>query len=153
YAMSLSVPAGTTLDLNGFHVFALDTQIAGTVVGGSISLAPSGSLTLNTPAPGIIGSDTEVDEWTFFGRKDQWIDTILSTGSARTPPRHQPYLNFGSIQLKDPNGNILASGTNPQSGANVLLLNQTLPLDGVYEVLVQTGKPGSQGHYVFTAWD
>src|SRR5262249_49783199 len=56
-------------------------------------------------------------------------------------------------ELRDPAGNVLASGSNSQSGADILLPKTTLPADGVYKVLVQTGKPGSQGHYVLTVWD
>jgi len=36
YVGSLVVPAGATLDLNGLKVYALDVQIAGTVIGGTV---------------------------------------------------------------------------------------------------------------------
>ena len=37
YVGTLLVPAGTTLDLNGLHVYAHQTQVLGTVVGGTIN--------------------------------------------------------------------------------------------------------------------
>ena len=38
----LIVPAGTTLDLNSFRLYARQVQINGTVLGGTIILAPDG---------------------------------------------------------------------------------------------------------------
>src|SRR5262249_11507048 len=55
YVDNLIVPAGSTLDLNLFRVYARSTQIAGTVVGGTINAAPDGGpLALGTPTPGAI---------------------------------------------------------------------------------------------------
>src|SRR5262249_52417548 len=69
YADTLVIPAGTTLDLNGFHCYARATQIAGSVVSGSVSLVPDGGpVPFGTPTPGAISSAGEGDDWTFFGR-------------------------------------------------------------------------------------
>jgi type VI protein secretion system component Hcp len=40
YATSLTVAAGTTLDLNGLHFYARTVQINGTIVNGSVTLVP-----------------------------------------------------------------------------------------------------------------
>ncbi|MFO1513780.1 MAG: HYR domain-containing protein [Verrucomicrobiota bacterium] len=59
YLDSLIIPAGTTLDLAGLHVYVRSMQIAGNVTGGTIALTPpelslatggNGSLTLTWPA-------------------------------------------------------------------------------------------------------
>jgi hypothetical protein len=51
YVNSLSVPAGTTLNLNGLHVYARAAQVAGTVVGGSITVGKSNpTVTWASPA-------------------------------------------------------------------------------------------------------
>src|SRR5438309_1648273 len=42
YVNSLTVPAGTTLDLNGLHLYARATQIAGTILGGSVGMVADG---------------------------------------------------------------------------------------------------------------
>ena len=69
YVNSIIVPSGTTLDLNGLHVYARASQISGTVVGNSISQIPdSGPIALATPTSGAIAVPGELDEWTFFGR-------------------------------------------------------------------------------------
>ena len=39
YVNSLVVPNGSTLDLNGLHVYTRGTQLGGNVVGGSVSQA------------------------------------------------------------------------------------------------------------------
>ena len=63
------VPTGTTLDLNGLHLYARAAQITGTVVGGTITQIPNGgALSLNSPTPGDISTAGELDDWTFFGR-------------------------------------------------------------------------------------
>src|SRR5262249_53517803 len=81
YVVTLIVPAGTTLDLNGLHVYARSAQINGTVLGGVISLVPPGALPLGYPATASIASDTQVDDWTFFGRAGQAVSVIVSTGA------------------------------------------------------------------------
>lgn len=69
YVNALVVPLGSTLALNGLHVYAHTTQIAGTVVGGTITqLQGGGEIGLGAPAAGDLLSPTTGDDWTFFGR-------------------------------------------------------------------------------------
>src|SRR5262249_19076919 len=49
YVNALSVPAGTTLDLNGLRVYARAALISGTVLGGIVNLAPPGDFPLGSP--------------------------------------------------------------------------------------------------------
>ena len=65
YINSLVVPAGSTLDLNGFHAYARLGQIAGAVVGGSVSRLPdSGPIILDSTTFGSISTAGELDEST-----------------------------------------------------------------------------------------
>src|SRR5262249_18748419 len=53
YVNSLIVPAGATLNLNGFHLYAKAAQVSGTILGGSIIQLPdSGPLTIGVSTPG-----------------------------------------------------------------------------------------------------
>ena len=53
YVNSLVVPAGATLDLYGYHLYARTAQIDGTILNGVVQQVPdSGPLALNTPTPG-----------------------------------------------------------------------------------------------------
>jgi RHS repeat-associated protein len=154
YLNSLLVPAGTTLDVNSLHVYARAAQINGTLVGGVVNPLPAGGpLTLGISAPGSITSDTQVDEWTFFGRAGQAVSLIVNTGSGGSPAPLQPYVNFANVRIVDPSGNVLTAATNSQSGVDVALLGVNLPADGTYRFQVRAGQTGSRGYYAITAWD
>ena len=69
YVNSLIVPAGSTLNLNGLHVYARGKVEAGTVVGGTITQIPDGgSLFFGVPTAGSINPTGQTDTWSFFGR-------------------------------------------------------------------------------------
>jgi len=144
YANSLIVPAGTTLDLNGLHVYARVVQISGTVVGGMVNQPPPGPITLGTPAGGFVANDQQIDEWTFFGRSDQAVTVIVNTNAG---------LNFAHVRILDPNNGVIGDRTNMQSGADVAFLGQALQLDGTYRIQVSAGQPSSRGNYLVTAWN
>src|SRR5262249_10167299 len=82
YVDNLIVPAGTTLDLNGLHLYARTTQINGTIVGTPSTINDGGAIPLDTPTPGVISPAGEVDDWTFFGRAGQTVTVTLGTGGA-----------------------------------------------------------------------
>ncbi|HWB10108.1 MAG TPA: DUF4214 domain-containing protein [Pirellulales bacterium] len=50
YVNSLTVPAGTTLDLNGLHLYERSATIQGTIVGGTVTTAPASSTLVWTGA-------------------------------------------------------------------------------------------------------
>jgi hypothetical protein len=152
YVNALIVPAGTTLDLNGLHVYARGALIGGTVLGGIINLTPPGAFPLGSPSGGSITSDTQVDDWTLFGRAGQAVTVIVNTGAGGNPRPLQPYLNFATVGLLDPSSNVLATATSSQSGGDVALLAVTLPVDGTYHVPVRAGQGGSTGYYIITAY-
>jgi hypothetical protein len=156
YVNALILPADCTLDLHGAHLYARVLQVAGTVVGGSVATLPAGGpLILNTPAAGNLSSATQVDSWTLSGHAGQMVTVLVDTGTQGSLPAVPPALNYAQVQLLDPNGSVLASGTSTQSGADVLLQGVILPADGSYTV--QVGVPASQatgaGHYVLSVWD
>jgi hypothetical protein len=152
YVSTLIVPTGSTLNLNGLHVYARASDIRGPIVGGPVNQVPPGPLALATPAPGFITSDQQVDEWTIFARAGQSVRVILSTGAQGNPPPLQPFLNFARLRIADQNNQELASGMNSQSGADINLLIDNLPADGTYRLQVRA-QPANTGHYVVTAWD
>jgi hypothetical protein len=47
YVNALIVPSGSTLNLNGLHVYARSSQVNGTLTGGSLSLLPAGPIDWN----------------------------------------------------------------------------------------------------------
>jgi RHS repeat-associated protein len=152
YVNSLVVQNGATLDLNGLHVYSRDTQINGTVVGGTVTTLPSGGpVALNTPSPGNIVAAGKVDDWTFFGRAGQTISVIASPANAPLSPN----LNYAQVTVLDASSNVLASGSSANSGDVVSLLDVALPADGTYHVRVQA--PNSQasetGHYLLAVYD
>ena len=156
YTNSLLVSAGTTLDLNGLHLYARATQIAGTIVGGSVTLIPDGGpLVFGEPTPGAVSVANEVDTWTFFGRAGQTVRTTVSTGSSSSYPPLSPTINNAQVQVRDPNGNILATASNGTTGSDATLTGVTLPVDGVYQIRVQAAPsaPSSTGKYVISAWE
>ena len=150
------MPSGDTLNLNGLHVYARQTQIAGTIVGGTVNhLAAGGPLLLNTPAPGLISQSGQVDDWTFYGQAGQTVAIVVDTGSQGTLNPLQPALNFAQVQVLDPSGTVMASGSNTQAGADVALTGITLTANGTYTVSVQApaSQSGSTGNYLMTEWD
>ncbi len=156
YADFLIVPAGTTLDLNGLHVYARATRIAGAIVGGTIELRPdSGPIYLNTPTPGSIAVVGETDEWTFFGRAGEGLAVTVNPGSGGSFASLPPYLDYVQVQLLDPANNLLATATSPDPGTVVTLRGIELPSDGIYRVQVKAPEtqPNATGNYIVAVWD
>jgi RHS repeat-associated protein len=155
YVNSLNVPSGSTLDLHGLHLYARQNQINGTVTGGTVSTLPTGGLlALNAPVPGNISSASQVDDWTFYGQAGQTVAVVVDTGSSGLISPSQPTLNFAQVQVVDPNGNVVASGTNINSGADVALSGISLTTNGIYHVKVQApSQSGATGNYILTEWD
>ncbi len=59
YTKNAIVPLGTTLDLNGLHLYAGTAEISGEVVGGSIIIVPPNSAPVNAiPAEQTLAEDT-----------------------------------------------------------------------------------------------
>jgi hypothetical protein len=131
-------------------------QINGTLINGSVSVAADGGpLARNTPTPGKISAAGEVDDWTFYGRAGELITVIAGAGSGGLLAPVAPALNSAQVTLLDPSGNSLASGSNPQTGADVSLPGVVLPADGSYHVRVQApaGLASATGDYVLSIWD
>ena len=134
YVNSLVVPAGNTLDLNGYHVYARATQISGTVVHGTVTQIPnSGPIGFANPTLGNIATPGQLDEWTFFARAAQLYTVQVDPGSGTGVP---PYLNYVEVKVLDTNGVVLASATNATSGASVFLSSISIANDGTYRVQV-----------------
>jgi RHS repeat-associated protein len=156
YVDSLIVEPGATLDLNGLHAYARYTQINGQVINGTVNPAPDGGpLDFDSTAPGTISPAGEVDDWTFFGRAGQGVSVTLATGSGGSPAPLSPTLNYGQLTILDPGGNVVASTSNIQTGADADLLGVTLAADGIYHVRVQApaAQVASVGNYVLGLFD
>jgi RHS repeat-associated protein len=155
YVNTLIVRSGATLDLNGLHIYAHDTEIDGTVTGGTVTtLAPGGPIMLNTPTPGKIAMVGQIDDWTFFGRAGQAVTIIGNPGNG-TPAPLYPKLGFAKVTVLDPQGNALAVSSSAFQGDVVSLLNVTLPTDGTYHVQMQAPvlQASATGHYVLSVWN
>jgi RHS repeat-associated protein len=161
YVGSLSVASGSTLNLNGFKVYARATQISGTITGGTIVFVDdSGPLELGTPVTGRISAVGEADEWTFFGRAGRGVTVLLNPGPSDTSSSIgalPPPINFAQVDLIDPLGNTIASLNNSTgiAGSMVNLLGVQLTSEGVYRIVVKAPmlQSSSIGRYVLTAWD
>jgi RHS repeat-associated protein len=155
YVNTLVVKSGATLDLNGLHVYARDTQVGGTVIGGVVTtLPPGGPIVPNTPTPGNIAVAGQIDDWTFFGRGGQSISVVGNPGNGSPAPL-APNLDYAEVSVIDPSGNVVASGSSANSGVVVSLLGVALTADGTYHVHVQAsaGQAGATGHYVLSVND
>ena len=156
YVNSLIVPAGTTLDLNGLHLYARAAQIGGTIVGGTIQQIPdSGPIDLAVAAPGAIGTAGELDEWTFFGRAGRAVTVVVNPGGGGFTPPLPPYLGFAEVQLVAATDTVLAKASSGGDGAIVTLANVALSADGNYRVQVRAsaGHQANTGNYTITVWD
>ena len=156
YLNSLIVPTGTTLDLNGLNIYARATQIAGTIVGGTVTQIPdSGPLNLAAPTPGNISVAGELDDWTFFGRAGRLVTIAVNPGTGGSVPALSPQLNFAEVRLLDANNNVIASASGASSGALATLNDITLPADGTYHIQVRAsaGHLANTGNYTVALYD
>ena len=78
YAGRLIVPSGSTLNLNGLHLYTQTAQISGTVVGGTVALLPASPLTVTTTSDVVSGSDGVVSlrEAMLFANQNPGVDAI-----------------------------------------------------------------------------
>ena len=156
YVNSLIVPSGTTLDVNGLHVYARATQISGTILGGTVNqVADSGPIALGSSTPGTISLAGELDEWTFYGRAGREVTVVVNPGSSGSPAPLPPYLNWAMVRLLDDTTNVLATATNSSAGQVLTINDITLPADGTYRVQVRAAPQhsSSTGNYLVTVWD
>ncbi|MCA9095785.1 MAG: PPC domain-containing protein, partial [Planctomycetaceae bacterium] len=155
YANSIFVPAGTTLDLNGFNVYVRSLLLEGQVINGTIQqMLDSGELAVGTPTPGVISTSGERDEWTFFSRADRDLTIEINFGSGGVNPALQPSLDWGTVTVFDPNGQILAVESSTEGGVIRFRHLQT-PLEGSYRVRIQAsnGHVFETGNYVLSVYD
>ena len=156
YVDAMLVPAGSTLDLNGLHLYARTAVVAGTVINGTITqLGTGGPLPFGTQASGTVKLSGQVDDWTFYARSGQSVSVVVNTGAAGTLQPLSPDLNYAQVQLVDPNGNTIAAQSNTQSGADADIIGAVLTTDGVYHIKVGTesNEPNSTGDYLIATYD
>ncbi|MBX3439401.1 MAG: hypothetical protein KF861_18075, partial [Planctomycetaceae bacterium] len=156
YVDTLIVSAGATLDLNLLHIYARAVFIEGSVIGGTINALPDGgAIVLNRTVSGAIAVESEVDEWTFFGRAGQGVTVIANPGDASNPPPHNPVLGRIAVELVAPNGTVIASGASTEDGEVTTLLGVELASDGIYKVRVQAaaGSATGRGNYLLGVWN
>jgi hypothetical protein len=155
YTNFLIVPAGTTLDLNGLHLYTRAAQVNGTILHGTVTLIPdSGPLTLGVPTPGNISGVGEVDDWTFFGHAGDAVTVGVNPGYGGVPAPFSPPLGWAQVQLLDFTNRVLASASNTSGGTLLTLPPLVLQADGVYTIRINA-TPGahasSTGNYVVLA--
>ena len=153
YVNSLLVPVGTTLDMNGVHVYARARQISGTVLGGSVAqISDSGTIAKGSPTSGSIATSGELDEWTFFGRAGQTATVLLDTGTGTIPT---PHLDYAELRLWDPLGRLIGFSESAIAGQVLTVADVPLTTDGIYRIQVRApiSHPASAGNYQLTVWD
>jgi hypothetical protein len=153
YADSLAVPAGCTFDLNGLHLYVRTLQIAGSILGGTISQLPnSGPLAIGIPTSGTISIAGELDEWTFQGQAGHTVLVLVDPGSANIL---NPRLTYAYVRLLDPSTNLLGQASNTVASQTVGLTNIALPSDGTYRVWISApaNHSASTGNYQVTVYD
>jgi hypothetical protein len=153
YANELIVPANSTLNLNGLHLYVRGDQIAGTVVGGTITVVPTiNGITPGIPAFGSIANAGAIDAWTFTGTAGESIAAALNPGPGGPIPAFPPRLEYGRIELLGPNGDVLATASSVTAGAIALIDGTRLPSNGTYTIEVQASanQPASTGNYVLS---
>ncbi|MBI3959975.1 MAG: RHS repeat protein [Chloroflexi bacterium] len=153
YVNLLVVPAGSTLEMNGIKVYARAAQIDGTIENGSVELfTDSGPISFGIPVAGSIAVGGEVDEWTFYGQAGRTISILANPGSNGARTAAAPYLDWIEVSLVAPFVGTLASQSNTQSGAPVVLSNIILPGSGTYSIRVRapSGHSDAIGNYVLT---
>jgi RHS repeat-associated protein len=159
YANNLVVPSGSTLDLNGLHLYARATQISGIVLNGSVTTGPDGGpIAFGVPTAGAIMPTGNIDDWTFFGRAGHAVTVELDAGSPPNPTAPlPPPLVYGDVQLLAPDGSILATADSAVGGPGVVLTlpGVSLPTDGTYHIRVQAATAESQntGNYTISLYD
>ena len=85
YVENLVVPSGTTLNLNGLHLYAANEQVAGTVVGGAVFIDRNDAeklAFLNVPTTGIAGQP--LNPWVTVAVEDQFGNIISGNTSTVT---------------------------------------------------------------------
>ncbi|MCY2990994.1 MAG: malectin domain-containing carbohydrate-binding protein [Planctomycetota bacterium] len=156
YVDSLVVPTGTTLDLNGLHLYSRVAQVSGTIVGDTFTQIPdSGPITLGSATPGTIGVAGELDEWTFFGRAGRSVTVVVNPGGGGSPAPLPPYLGFAQLQLLDAADQVLATAEGNGDGQIVTLDDVVLPADGTYRLQIRASaaQSASTGNYLATVWE
>ncbi|MDE2507323.1 MAG: PPC domain-containing protein, partial [Planctomycetota bacterium] len=154
YVNELVVPSGATLDLNGLHLYVRGSQIAGTILNGTITEVPGGgAIQQGIPTAGNLGVIGQIDNWTFFGRSGETVTVALNPGSGGSPGAVSPQLNDGLVELLDSNNNVIAQATS--TGSIVTLSAITFTVDGVYTIRVEApaSAPTATGNYVLSLFD
>jgi YD repeat-containing protein len=156
YANELIVPSGATLNLNNLHLYVRGDQVSGTIVGGTVTVVPSGgSFALNSPAPGTLSPAGAVDDWTFFGTAGESLTVQLNPGGGGSQPAVSPLLGWGQVELLDPNNDVLATAKSATNGAIAAISGFTLPTNETYTIQVQApaAEISSTGNYVLSAYN
>ena len=154
YTNELIVPSGATLNLNNLHLYVRGDQVGGTIVGGTVTVVPSGgSIALNSPTPGTLTPAGAVEDWTFYGTAGESLTVQLNPGGGGSEPALSPQLGWGQVELLDPNNVVLASATSSSNGAVATISGFSLPANQTYTIQVQApaAEVSSTGNYVLSA--
>jgi hypothetical protein len=155
YVSQLVVPAGTVLDLGGLHMYAAAAQLGGSVVNGSVVvLSSSGAIQAGSQVLGDLNSAGEIDDWTSYGRAGQGIKFAVDPGGG-SGATFSPAIGQVTVQVLDPLGQLLASGTSSGVGQIVALGNLALAATGNYTIRIEApaSQPTATGDYLVAAYD
>ncbi len=153
YVNRLDVPLGTTLNLNGLHLYTRSRVVAGSVINGTITVVPDGGqLVFTMPTSGQIAAVGQVDEWTFYARAGDAFGLRVEGAVANITPA----LNWTQVDVLAPDNTVLASASNVATGSGSAfeLLGITVPVEGTYRVRIKApgAQPSATGWYTINAW-
>jgi hypothetical protein len=156
YAYTLSVPSGSSLDLNGLHIYAQTFQSGGTILNGTVTVLPdSGPILFNVVVAGTIQNAGSENTWTLSGKAGQGLTLVVNPGDENSPPPINPALGLVQIQLLSPSGGVLGSASDSEVGQDAQLSFGSLPSNGTYTVIISANASESNatGNYLLTAYD
>ena len=151
YANELIVPSGATLNLNNLHLYVRGDQISGTIVGGTVTVVPSGgSIALEYADARDAHPAGAIDDWTFYGTAGESITVQLNPGSGGSYPAVSPLSIWGQVVAAERERRLPATASSTSSGAFASISGFALPASGTYTIQVQApqAESSSTGNYV-----
>ena len=138
YAYNLVVEPGATLNLNGLHLYVGSEEVAGTIVGGTVTVVTLPTPAVNAPASAAVNENNTLP---FTGTRQLSVNDPSGTAEQLTL-----FANHGTLSLTATAGvTITGNGT-----SMVVITGQIGTVNSAVGSLVYTPTPGYTGADVLT---